>query len=61
MKTYGSFVIRCWLIRDQSQNERSVFDIEHIQSGEHKRAASLTEVNDWMMATCKTQDTRTEP
>ncbi len=48
MKTYKSFLIRWWLIGDDSQDERSLFDIEHVQTGEHKRATNLTEVEQWM-------------
>jgi hypothetical protein len=38
MKQYSSFLIRCWVIRDEGQPERIVFDVEHIQTGEHWRA-----------------------
>jgi hypothetical protein len=59
MRTYSSYLIRCWLIRDDPQNERAVFDIEHIQTGEHLRATSLAEVYDWIMATGQTAKLKT--
>lgn len=44
-----SFFIR-WLISidDDRQNERSVIDIEHIQSGSSRQVSSLEEANQWM-------------
>lgn len=54
MKSYSSFLVRCWLIPDESDGQqRSLFDIEHIQTGEHRRIAALTEVQDWMLAACR--------
>ena len=44
MRFYSSFLVRCWVIQDSSQAERHVFDIEHVQTGQHTRLASLTEV-----------------
>jgi hypothetical protein len=38
MKSYSSFLVRCWVIREEGQAERVVFDVEHIQKGEHWRA-----------------------
>jgi hypothetical protein len=38
MKSYSSFLVRCWVIREEGQAERVVFDVEHIQTGEHWRA-----------------------
>ena len=54
MKLYSSFLIRCWLIADPSHDERSVIDVEHIQTGGHRRAASLAEIEEWMFDTCRT-------
>jgi hypothetical protein len=54
MKLYSSFLIRCWLIRDSPVEERFVIDVEHIQTGGHQRAASLLEVETWMMEACRT-------
>ena len=54
MKLYSSFLIRCWLIHDPSQGERSVIDVEHIQTGDHTRAASLTEAEKWITTACRT-------
>jgi hypothetical protein len=53
MKLYSSFLIRCWLIQDTPHEERSVIDIEHIQTGHHTRAASLTEAETWMLEACR--------
>ncbi|MBI1760527.1 MAG: hypothetical protein HYR56_03735 [Acidobacteria bacterium] len=38
MKLYSSFLVRCWVIREAGPAERVVFDVEHIQTGEHWRA-----------------------
>lgn len=50
MKTRKSFFIRWLLFRDEDilQEERSVIDIEHIQSGASRRLSSLEEANLWM-------------
>jgi hypothetical protein len=50
MKIYNSFLIRCWLLRNTTQADRLVFEIEHIQSGERKRGASLAEIQSLMLA-----------
>jgi len=44
-----SFFIR-WLLytEDEQQQERSVIDIEHIQSGSNRRVSSLEEAGQWM-------------
>lgn len=50
MITRKSFFIR-WLTvsdDDKPQNERSVIDIEHIQSGDSRRVSSLEEAHLWM-------------
>ena len=54
MKLYSSFLIRCWLIHDAADDERSVIDVEHIQTGCHTRASSLTEAETWMFEACRT-------
>ncbi|HST24029.1 MAG TPA: hypothetical protein VLR90_23195 [Blastocatellia bacterium] len=46
MKIYNSFLIRCWLIG----LDRSVFEVEHIQTGERKRVASFTEVQSLLLS-----------
>ncbi|MFN7930444.1 MAG: hypothetical protein U0Y68_21475 [Blastocatellia bacterium] len=51
MKLYSSFLVRCWVV--QEETEKTVFDIEHIQNGEHQRAASPEEAMQWMLATCR--------
>ena len=48
MRLYNSFLVRCWLIRSAPEGERSVLDIEHIQTGEHFRPSSLSEAEGWM-------------
>lgn len=44
-----SFLIR-WLLytEEEKHEERSVIDIEHIQSGDNQRVSSLEEANQWM-------------
>jgi hypothetical protein len=51
MRLYNSFLVRCWLIRSAPEGERSVLDIEHIQTGEHFRPSSLSEAEGWMYET----------
>ena len=50
MITRKSFFIRWLTVRDdeRQQEEHSVIDIEHIQSGRNQRVASLEEANLWM-------------
>lgn len=51
MKIRKSFFIRWLLVRDEKkpqQEEQSVIDIEHIQSGNNRRVSSLEEANLWM-------------
>lgn len=51
MKLYSSFLLRCWVIRDES--EKMVFDIEHIQKGERQRTVTPEEALRWIVATCQ--------
>lgn len=58
MKLYNSFLLRCWVIREAGESpnaalEKMVFDIEHIQHGEHRRAATPEEVLQWIVTTCQ--------
>ena len=48
MKIRKSFFIRWLLVRDEEKQEKSVVDIEHIQSGDSQRVSSLEEANQWM-------------
>jgi cell division protein FtsL len=48
MMTRKSFFIRWLLVRDEKEQEKSVIDIEHIQSGDSQRVSSLEEANLWM-------------
>lgn len=48
MSIYSSFLLRCWLNRDGSP--AATYAIEHVQSGEQFRAASLAEVIDWIQS-----------
>lgn len=51
MKLYSSFLLRCWVIRDES--EKIVFDIEHIQKGERQRTTTPEEALQWILTTCQ--------
>jgi hypothetical protein len=55
-KVYTSFVVRCWVLKDQPLGERSVLDVEHVQSGERLRAANFTEASAWMDAVARTAE-----
>lgn len=60
MKLYSSFLIRWWLTREGSQSERTVLQVEHIQTGASTRAASLSEAERWMRETCRDTKTKME-
>ncbi len=54
MKLYSSFLVRCWVIQEESNvAEKTVFDIEHIQKGEHQRAISPEAAIQWILAACR--------
>jgi len=49
MKIRKSFFIRWLLITgDDLEPERSVIEVEHIQSGSNRRVSSLEEASQWM-------------
>jgi hypothetical protein len=48
VKAYNSFVVRCWVLRDQPLGDRRILDVEHVQSGKHLRTASFAEACAWM-------------
>ena len=53
MKFYGSFLCRCWVIHEESQDVRTVFKIEHIQTGAQRRVADFAEAEQWMVEQCR--------
>lgn len=53
MKSYSSFLIRCWLISNESECERTVLEIEHIQTGAHHKGTSIAEAEGWMLSRCQ--------
>lgn len=48
MKKRKTFLVRWLLMVDREQIERSVIDIEHIQSGEKQRVSTIEEAAQWM-------------
>lgn len=48
MKSYSSFFIRCRIVLD-GEEERFVFDIEHIQKGGQTRIRNPAEAIDWII------------
>ena len=60
MRAYSSFLVRCWLTEDSSQGEHSVLQIEHIQTGASVKAASLTEVEPWILEACRAAKSKGE-
>lgn len=52
MKSYGSFLCRCWVIREESQDVRTVIKIEHIQTGAQMRATGFAEAELWIIEQC---------
>jgi hypothetical protein len=61
MKIYNSFLIRCWLLRSTAQMDRSIFEIEHIQTGERHRAASVAELQRLMLAALLSDNDSPQP
>lgn len=71
MKFYSSFLIRCWLIRNEpattqpaaalEAGEKFVFDVEHIQNGERLRATTPQEALTWMTSRLCTGPTAPAP
>jgi len=55
MKIRKTFLIRWWVSLNRNQ-EPSVIDVEHIQSGDTFRAASLEEANEWMKQNVSVSD-----
>lgn len=56
MKLYSSFLLRCWVIREDAEHivpEKFVFDIEQIQTGEHQRIASPEDALQWILTACR--------
>jgi len=51
MITRKSFFIRWLLVRDEEEQleEKSVIDVEHIQSGNKRRLSNLEEASLWML------------
>ena len=47
MKSYSSFLVRCWLLKEEGEPKR-VFNIKHIQSGQQTRTNDLSEAQAWM-------------
>ncbi|MFN0122941.1 MAG: hypothetical protein ACKV2V_20770 [Blastocatellia bacterium] len=48
MKTYRSFLTRCWVIEETAGIPRYVFEVEHIHGGERLKTSDPDEVRDWM-------------
>jgi hypothetical protein len=53
MKSYASFLLRFWVIREDTGPERTVLHVEHIQTGAQENAATLAEVDDWIRGRCE--------
>lgn len=59
MKSYNSFLIRCWVIRSEAE-EKFVFDVEHIQKGDHRRTTAPEELIAWILDRSQDAPTQTE-
>jgi len=57
VRFYSSFLIRCWQTGDARQDERSVLQVEHIQTGASIRTVSFNGVEQWMFAACRAVQT----
>lgn len=60
MKSYNSFLVRCWIVKDSAQGDRIIFDIEHIQTGFRLQAADLSfvEAYNWALSAYHTLSAR---
>jgi hypothetical protein len=61
MRTQGSFLMRCWLIQEETATERTIFDIEHVQTGEHERVENLAEAQHWIVQKCQASSRCADP
>ncbi len=59
MKSYSSFFIRCRIVLD-GEEERFVFDIEHIQKGGQTRIRNPAEAIDWIIKLSRAERARAE-
>lgn len=49
MKSYSSFLVRCWLLQEEADGEpKRVFNVEHIQTGRQTRTDDPGEAQRWM-------------
>ncbi len=48
MKIKRSFFIRWLLLVDEEKQERSVIDVEHVQSGGKTPGSSMEEASEWI-------------
>lgn len=53
MKTWCSFLVRCWLTWDAANEKKSIYEITHVQSGDHQRFHSLHEADQFMLSVCE--------
>ena len=53
MRNYSSYLVRRWLLDEESQGHRQVFEIEHIQTGSRTRVNSLNEAEEWLELNCE--------
>lgn len=51
MKIRETFLIRCLVSIDKNKEERAVFDVEHIQTGEKWSASTIDETNELIKKT----------
>lgn len=56
MKLYSSFVLRCWVIREEA--EKIVFDVEHVQKGKRHRSLTPEETMRWILGVCQTSEVK---
>jgi hypothetical protein len=55
MWIYSSFLIRCRLTLDEDDQERAVYEVEHIQTGNRHRTATLPDLCEWMAVASRTR------
>lgn len=59
MRVYRSFLVRCWMTPSSSEDERCLFEIKNVQTGEQARAHSVRGVQRLMEQAC--EKARLEP
>ena len=61
MKTYSSFLVRCWTVAGPDEGERGHYHVTHFQSGEHVRTTDPERLREWIAALCRAARSSASP